>query len=179
MLESVQHTPFDISVLKRQTAMRLKSWTSNSPQARRLLINGRRLPAVVGQTFPGEPRALCVGPDEWLLVFDASLGLDQRRDIDHQAAEQQLAVVELSGGFAALKLQGSACRDVLAKGCGLDFHPHTFRTDTCARTLLAQVFVTLDCRGPQEFDVYMGRSFLWHLHSWLVDASLEYHTMTE
>jgi hypothetical protein len=52
MLDAQQHLPLDIAVLKRRTVMRLKSWLSSSPQERRLLINGRILPAVVGQIFP-------------------------------------------------------------------------------------------------------------------------------
>jgi heterotetrameric sarcosine oxidase gamma subunit len=81
--------------------------------------------------------------------------------------------------FAALKLRGAACREVLAKVCGLDFRPRVFHEDSCAQTLLAQVFATLDCRAPQEFDVYVARSYLWHLHAWLVHATVEYQPMTE
>jgi sarcosine oxidase subunit gamma len=93
-----------------------------------------------------------------------------RAEIERRAAEHPLAVVELSQGVAALSLQGTACQGVLAQGCGLDFHPRVFTEGSCARTLFAHALVTLDCRDPEEFDLYVGRSCLGHLQSWLSDA---------
>jgi sarcosine oxidase subunit gamma len=179
MHDSLTATPLDISVLKWRTAANLKSWVFKNPSDSLPQIGTRILPQIVGQVALGEPRALCVGPREWLLVSDAIASLEAHVDIQRQAAEQQLAVVEVSQGLKTLNVRGPGCREVLAKGCGLDLHSRVFREDACARTLLAQVLVVLDCRGPQEFDVYVGRSYMWHLHTWLVDASMEYRRTIE
>jgi sarcosine oxidase subunit gamma len=177
MLDTIRRASLDISVLKRRTALRLKAWIPQGQLQRSLRIRGQVLPSVVGQALHGEPRALCVGRDEWLLVSDLALIAEELDYLEHEATEQHLAIVEQSGAFAALKVRGAACREVLAKGCGLDFRPRVFHEGSCARTLLAQVFVTLDCRAPQEFDVYVARAYLWHLHAWLVDAAVEYQPM--
>jgi sarcosine oxidase subunit gamma len=175
MLESTPIDAVSLTVLKKRTVFCLKSWRIPHP-AMGPKIDALRLPTRVGTTAPGPLRALCVGPDEWLLVCDAVGGDEQRARIEVQAAQQHLAMVELSQGYAVVNVRGPACREVLAKGCGLDLHPRAFREDTCARTLLAHLFVTLDCRGLEGFDIYVGRSFQWQLHSWLVDASIEYDT---
>jgi heterotetrameric sarcosine oxidase gamma subunit len=178
MSDPMSPSTLGICRLRRRTVMRLKSWAAQDSLQPKLLINDQVLPGDVGQTVPGELRFLCVGPGEWLVVSDVVMALEQRARLEHETAEQCLALVELSGGIAALKIQGPNCREVLAKGCGVDFHPRAFPEGACARTLLVQLSVTLDCRGPQEFDLYVGRSYLRHLQSWLADAFAEYNLVT-
>jgi sarcosine oxidase subunit gamma len=74
-----------------------------------------------------------------------------------------------------LRVQRPDARELLSKGCGLDLHPRFFAPDQCARTRFAQIPVVIDClNGPSRFELYVARSHLSYLHSWLVDAAAEF-----
>jgi len=67
------------------------------------------LPTGVRDVSAGEPRVLCVGPREWLIVSDDTRWLICVL-IKRRAAEHPLSVVEWSRAVAALSLQGAASR---------------------------------------------------------------------
>ena len=78
----------------------------------------------------------------------------------------------VSDASAVIRIQGPQSRGVLSRGCGLDFHPTSFKPATCARTLFAKSTLIVDCVGPECFDLYLGRSYQAYLHAWLTDAAL-------
>jgi sarcosine oxidase subunit gamma len=87
--------------------------------------------------------------------------------------EQGIAAVNLSQRLAVLRLKGPATQAVLAKGCGLDLHPRHFPVGRCARTRFAQLPIVVDCiDATPQFDLYVGRSYLPYLISWLNDAAV-------
>lgn len=53
------------------------------------------------------------------------------------------SVVETGHGQVLLKLSGQHARHVLNKGCRLDLHPRVFQPGRVARTIIAQIPVTL------------------------------------
>jgi heterotetrameric sarcosine oxidase gamma subunit len=63
---------------------------------------------------------------------------------------------------------------VLAKGRGLDLHPCVFPEGACARTRFAQIPVALDHRGADQFELYVGWSYLAYLQGWVMDAAVEF-----
>jgi heterotetrameric sarcosine oxidase gamma subunit len=173
MLESIPGRAVNLSVLRDRTIMRLKRISSNSTE-NPTENDARTLPELVSGMAPAEPRTLCLASNELLLVFDVPLGIERRHEIEHQVARENFAVVELSQGVSTVRIEGPAVREVLAKICGLDFRPHRFRPGSCARTRLAQIAVTLECRSLLQFDLYVDRSYFWHLYAWLADVSVEF-----
>jgi sarcosine oxidase, subunit gamma len=127
----------------------------------------------------GKVTALWLGPDEWLLTCpldDTAFFMNSLREA---LADARAAITELSDGRVALSLAGPNARDVLAKGCPLDLHPNTFRPGQCAQSLLAKADVLLhlredDPRSGAAFDLYVARSFVHYVWTWLEDAGLEY-----
>jgi sarcosine oxidase subunit gamma len=173
MLDTVRIDVARVSVLSGRKSVRLKLWLHQDPGMCAATEIGRlRLPARVGTTIPGDPRVLCVAPREWLLVSDVLAGCELREHIERQAG-QNVAVADLSDGLAVLRIEGSAAQEALTKGCGLDLHPRTFHEGLCARTRFAQIAVTLDRLASNQFDLYVGRSYLAYLHSWLIDSMVE------
>lgn len=172
MPEAMRSEIARISVLSGRAVVRLKSWLPYTAGRERTgEIDGRTLPSVVGTATSAEPRFLCLGPNEWLAVSDVIVGPKLGKHIEHQTAAQDIAVVDVSQGLAALRVEGPAVLDVLTQGCGLDLHPRVFPEGLCARTRFAQVTLTLDHRGPDQFDLYVGRSYLAYLQAWLMDAA--------
>ena len=102
---------------------------------------------VIGDALPMVPNTLTgmhgitmywLGPDEWLIVTP-----DDRRDsivrhLGQALAKQHCAITDVSGGQTALHLHGRHVRDVLAKGCPIDFHPRVFGIGQCAQSHLGK-----------------------------------------
>jgi sarcosine oxidase subunit gamma len=88
------------------------------------------------------------------------------------AAAQSLALVDLTAGLVVFEVSGSAVREILAKSCGLNFHPRRFGPGHCARTRFAQIPVVIDCiQDPGIFELYAPRSYLHYLKDWVCDAA--------
>jgi sarcosine oxidase subunit gamma len=142
---------------------------------RAVVLGGRAFPSQTGETVPGRTRVLCLGPGEWLIVSDVLSASAEREHIQEETQQQGLALVDVTDGLAVLRIQGPAAREVLAKGCGLDLHARAFRAGQCARTRFAQIPVIVDCLGePPRFELYVARSYLSYLQSWLIDAAGEF-----
>jgi sarcosine oxidase, subunit gamma len=152
---------FYIERITTRAILELKSW-----------MPARTPPSLPAPAAPADCRLLSWSPGEWLLISDT---LDARslRQHAHHIHHQGIATVSGSPGLAAIRFEGPAARDVLKDGCGLDFHPASFQTGTCTRTRLAGLPVIIDYRdaGPR-FELYVGRSYVPYLNSWLLDAAL-------
>lgn len=190
------HAPDDasarvqIAALSSRNYLRLKSWMSAQNRGAAVVeFAGVALPTSIGSTgaigSAGQAdsiaargadtpvRILCLAPDEWLVVGDAAGSLEAHaRAWSQGRATAGLAVVNMTDGIAALRIEGREARHVLSKGCGLDFHPRAFAPGTCARSLFAKTALVVDCVGPERFDLYIGRSYRAYLHAWLIDAAV-------
>ena len=137
---------------------------------------------VTGCDLPIEPNTvqgsgyinvLWLGPDEWLIV--APDGSDAGPRLDEACKDIHAAVTDVSESRTVIVLAGEHARDVLAKGCALDFHARSFVVDQCAQSTLAHMHVIVHQRSDApEFDVYVHRSFAESLWQWLEDAAAEY-----
>jgi sarcosine oxidase subunit gamma len=170
------NAPFGISALAGRTALRLKSWLPGPTSGgRTVVLDGRELPSQVGETMPGQIRVLCLGPGEWLIVSDVGGAFTVREQIEQELQQQGVALVDLTHGLGVLQVVGPETRELLSKGCGLDLHPRSFPPNRCASTRFAQIPVIVDCLdGPPRFDLYVARSYLGFLQSWLADATIEF-----
>jgi len=123
----------------------------------------------------GQVRLLDVGPAEWLVVSDILDAPTLQNSLDRHLKSSSLVAVDVSCGLKALRVEGGDARELLSKGCGLDLHPHSFPAGRVTRTRFAQLAVILDCIDPApRFDLYVGRSYVAYLESWLTDAAREF-----
>lgn len=152
-----------ITAVGERAVVQLKSWASDP---------GRALP--MPPDPPAEMRMLTLGPTEWLAVCDRIDASQLRDRLGHYLAGRGTAV-ELSCGIKALRIEGVLARELLAKGCGLDLHAQRFPAGRATRTRFAQLAVIVDCVDPSpRFELYVGRSYLSWLKSWLEDAAAEF-----
>ncbi len=81
------------------------------------------------------------------------------------------ALVDQSDGRSAFTLSGPRARDVLSKGCRLDFHPRAFGPGRVASCGLAHVTAVIQQTGPQPaFRVIVFSSFAQHIADFLEHA---------
>lgn len=167
-------SPFEATLASNRALLQIKSWLpAHCTGERRLSIGGRELPHAVGSTLPDPLHILCLSPCDWLLVSQQRWAF--KRHIAAVPRETGIVLLDVTDSLAVLKVRGRATRDVLAKGCGLDFHPKVFQVGCCARTRLAQMAVVIDCVDDlSSFDLYVARSHLFSLGDWLDDAAVEF-----
>lgn len=141
----------------------------------------------LGLAVPVEPNTvasadgldiLWLGPDEWLVVGETGRESAIVTSLRTELAGQHVAVTDVSANRTCIRLAGRRAREILAKGCTLDFHPRAFEAGRCAQTLVAraQVIIQLVDGGPAsaDFRLFVRGSFAQYLAGWLVDASREY-----
>ena len=139
---------------------------------------------VIGDGLPIEANTLTelnattmywLGPDEWLIVTPDESRKRIEADLRRALAGQHFALTDVSGGQTALHMHGSHVRDVLAKGCPIDFHPRVFGIGQCAQSHLGKAPVLIGQIEEQPyFELIVRRSFAEYVWTWLEAAAEEY-----
>ena len=122
----------------------------------------------------GERHIVWLGPDEYLLLCESGKEKALYDTLTSTIKANHFAITDVSDSLCALSLSGAAVRDVLAKGCSLDFLPSKFGAGRCAQSLLAHAGITLMALPVDAFILICRTSFAPYVHDWLVDAALEY-----
>lgn len=127
---------------------------------------GAPLPLSSNTYVSGNLRAYWLGPDEWLLAAAPDNGVTA--EILSTVPDSNGSAVDVSDGYVQMTLTGVGARDVLAKGCTLDLHPHVFRSNQCAQTVVARAAVLLAANDePGEIGIIVRRTFAEYLALWL------------
>ncbi len=131
-------------------------------------------------TTRGATTILWVGPERWLVVEPERGDRDLATLLRAALAATSAAVTDLGHGRTTLRLVGPRCRDLLAKGSAIDFHPRAFAAGACAQGLLGHVgalFHAIDDRPT--FDLHIARSYAQTVWEWLIEAAAEYGCRVE
>ncbi len=136
---------------------------------------GLMLPAIIGKgAEDGKRRALCLGPDEWVLTAAET-------DRDEIAAafaglydERPHSLVEIGDREIAITLEGPDAATLLTVGCPVDVQG--FTVGSGARTVFDGVQVVLYRDAPDRFTLEVWRSFLPHVLELLNIANRELAT---
>lgn len=136
---------------------------------------GQALPLEANTFSAGEHHVCWLGPDEWLIVTQASGTAELAERLEGVLAGTHAAVNDVSGGHVALMLRGPHCRELLAKGCTLDLHAREFALGDCAQSGLAKanVLLALVDESP-TFMIVVRRSFADYLCGWLAHAGRDH-----
>lgn len=160
-------------------ALEIRSWLPEHRVGKASLrLEGHELSSEVGATVVTPFHILCLSPGEWLIVADQPLPSSTAQRLATELTAQGAVLIDSTDGLAVVTVRGSLARDVLSKGCGLDFDPQAFGVGRCARTRFAQMGVLVTHSDASEFRLYVARSYLRYLTDWLADAALEFKSST-
>jgi sarcosine oxidase, subunit gamma len=112
---------------------------------------------VCGTAAFGGGTALCLGPDEWMLMLPdgsaapAISGMHSLTDISHRAL--------------SIHVTGPRAATLIESGCPLDLALHIFPVGKATRTIYDDVEIILWRTAPDEFRLDVWRSFAPHLWS--------------
>jgi len=121
----------------------------------------------------GDRMVIWLGPDEWMIMAENGAAASIITELDTKEAGH-VAVTDVSDAIGAITMKGPHVRDVLAKHCGLDFHPDVFRQGVAQQSLLSHAGVTIACLEDDCFLVIGRSSFMPYIVALMQDASIEY-----
>ena len=122
----------------------------------------------------GKRRAIWLGPDESLLLFEAERDEEIHKQITTAFKGTHFAATIVTDALTLFELSGPHIRDMLAKGCSLDLHPDYFKPGDAAQSLLSHAAVTLACEDNGHILLICRTSFSDYVESWMKDASIDY-----
>lgn len=115
-----------------------------------------------------------LAPNEWLVQSKQPRLPALCADLTGALAGQFASVVDVSSGNTSLVLSGEKAREVLRKGCPLDFHPAVFTVGQCAQSHFFKAGVLLRPLAGGEYELVIRRSFADYFGRILLDACQEY-----
>jgi sarcosine oxidase subunit gamma len=145
---------------------------------------GTALPTAPNTSAEGkDTTVIWLSPEEWWVIFESDESTAERALADGLRVSLGgclFAVVEVGESRTAIRVSGPRVRDLLAKGCPLDFHPAVFGgPGHSAQSLMAKAPAVIhqladSADGHAVFEIYVLRSFAEYLWLWLADAAAEY-----
>ena len=121
----------------------------------------------------GELTALWTGPGRVLVV--GPQGRDLEAELARALVDEEVALTGVGHSRTVIRLSGPRLRDLLAKGCGLDFHPRAFRTGDAVQSHYEKIAVLLHARDDAPtVDLFVARSLVVSLWEHLLEGALEF-----
>jgi len=121
----------------------------------------------------GDRMVIWLGPDEWMIMAENGAAPSITAELDTPEAGH-VAATDVSDAIGAITMKGPHVRDVLAKHCGLDFHPDAFTPGMAQQSLLSHAGVTIACLKADCFLVIGRSSFMPYIVALMQDASIEF-----
>jgi len=140
-------------------------------------VPGVLLSNTADRTSSDEGTTNCIrwmAPDEWLLSCPLPDAFDVEKSLRSAMGDVSIAIVNVSGGYTILKLQGENANDVLKKSTGYDVHPSNFGSGKVVNTVFAKAQVTMRCIDTEQYELIVRRSFADYVWHWIQVASAEY-----
>jgi sarcosine oxidase, subunit gamma len=129
---------------------------------------GLILPTAVGRVAEAVGRAaLCLGPDEWLVIA----ALDNAALAELCEADGTGCVVDVGHRQVALSVTGAFAATLLNAGCPLDLDTIAFPPGACTRTVCGKTEIVLWRQSADRFQVEVARSFAAYLWAFLEQAA--------
>lgn len=123
----------------------------------------------------GERVIVWLGPDEWLVVCSPESMEGVADQLEEEMSGLHVAVNDISCGQTIIRLRGARVRDLLSKGCPLDFHPRVFGAGRCAQSHIAKSnALIIQADDAPTYDIIVRRSFADYLARWLLHSGMEY-----
>ena len=118
-----------------------------------------------------ETRILWNGPNNWLLVTNKKELLNE---LLKKFDENNFAITNLSHSRAIIELEGENAKEVLKKGCPINFNE--LKKNECLNSIYNGMSVTIDMLNdnPNKIRIFTLRSFGESFYHSITDACLEF-----
>ena len=118
-----------------------------------------------------ETRILWTAPSTWLVISRKENIVEK---IKEKCNSDNFAITDISHSRAIIQIKGPQAKDILKKGCPLNFNE--FENNNCAGTVFHGINIVVDFVGsnPDTFNLLTLRSFGESFYHHITDAALEF-----
>ena len=118
-----------------------------------------------------DTRIVWSAPNTWLVMSNKD---EIMKDIEENCDSENFAVTNISHSRAVIQLEGFNSKEVLKKGCPINFNE--FKKNSCAGSVFSGITIVVDCieEDPLIFNIIVLRSFGESLYHHVTDAALEF-----
>ena len=118
-----------------------------------------------------ETRILWTAPSTWLVISRKENIVEK---IKEKCKSDNFAITDISHSRAIIQIKGTQAKDILKKGCPLNFNE--FKNDNCAGTVFHGINIVVDFvdNNPDTFNLLTLRSFGESFYHHITDAALEF-----
>jgi len=118
-----------------------------------------------------ETRILWSAPNTWLVISGKENIVEI---IKEKCNSDNFAITDISHSRAIIQIKGLQAKDILKKGCPLNFNE--FENNNCAGTVFHGINIVVDFVGknPDTFNLLTLRSFGESFYHHITDAALEF-----
>ena len=161
-----------ISELKDLSVVQIFNYKNSKIQLGDIKIEGLELP--LKKLLVSESkvtRILWNAPKTWLVV---SKDENIIKNINESCNDENFALTDISHSRAVIKIKGLQAKDVLKKGCPINFDE--LKKNNCVGSVFHGINILIDCinHESQEYNILTLRSFGESLYHHITDASLEF-----
>ena len=136
-------------------------------------VFGLSIPSTIGEMNSDENKsALCLGPDEWMLMAEKSEGKFILDDFSSLATEVLFSLVDVGHRTVGINISGSAAVQVLSSGCPLDLDK--MPSGSCTRSVLDKVQILIIKVNNESYRLEIVSSFAEFVWNYLSIASSEF-----
>ena len=118
-----------------------------------------------------ETRILWSAPSTWLIISRKEKII---KTVKEKCDSDNFAITDISHSRAVIQIKGFQAKDLLKKGCPLNFNE--FENNNCAGTVFHGINIVVDFVGnnPDTFNLLTLRSFGESFYHHITDAALEF-----
>jgi len=167
-----EHDLLNISEVNNLTIVQIVQYKRSKIQISSIKIDGLEFPLQSPKVSSNkETRILWSAPSTWLVI--------SRREniveiIKEKCNSDNFAITDISHSRAIIQIKGLQAKDILKKGCPLNFNE--FENNNCAGTVFHGINIVVDFVGnnPDTFNLLTLRSFGESFYHHITDAALEF-----
>ena len=161
-----------ISEVKNLTIVQIVQYKRSKVQLNSIQIDGLEFSLQSPKVSSNkETRILWSAPSTWLVI--------SRREniveiIKEKCNSDSFAITDISHSRAIIQIKGLQAKDILKKGCPLNFNE--FENNNCAGTVFHGINIVVDFvdSNPDTFNLLTLRSFGESFYHHITDAALEF-----
>ena len=167
-----EHDLLNISEVKDLTVVQIVQYKRSKTQLNSIQINNLEFPLQNSKVSSNkETRILWTAPATWLVI---SRKKNIVEIIKEKCDTENFAITNISHSRAVIQIKGIQAKEVLKKGCPLNFNE--FEINNCAGTVFHGINIVVDFVGnnPDKFNLFTLRSFGESFYHHITDAALEF-----
>ena len=162
----------NISEVKDLTVVQIAQYKRSKVQLNSIQIDNLEFPLQNSKVSSNkETRILWTAPTTWLVISRKENIVEI---IKEKCNSENFAITNISHSRAVIQIKGIQAKEVLKKGCPLNFNE--FENNNCAGTVFHGINIVVDFvdNNPDTFNLLTLRSFGESFYHHITDAALEF-----